>query len=169
MPVLTAEIQANNLRFALPQEMMEQLGLKPGDRVEISSEALKRVSAEQADQAEMQTKLNAFFERLEATTFDNRMPLGFRTGRTCNSPCLAFFRCRVCAFSGEVGSRPSCADRRPLEFSANPTQPFGLKSGTNARKHDILSSERMRRGSTNEMRMGRGKSGFQFGETRGIF
>lgn len=70
MPVLTAEIQANNLRFALPQEMMEQLGLKPGDRVEISSEALKRVSAEQADQAEIQTKLDAFFERLEATTFE---------------------------------------------------------------------------------------------------
>ncbi len=70
MPVLTAELQSNHLQFALPKEIMEQMNLKQGDRVEISSEALKRVSSEQADQAALQTQLDAFFERLESTTFE---------------------------------------------------------------------------------------------------
>jgi len=70
MSVLTAEVQSDHLRFTLPPETMKQLNLQPGDRVEISSEALKRISSEQTDPTEMQTKLDAFFERLEATTFE---------------------------------------------------------------------------------------------------
>ncbi len=70
MPVLTAEVQSNHLRFTLPPETMEQLNLQPGDHVEISSESLKRVTTAPTDQTELQAKLDAFFERLEATTFE---------------------------------------------------------------------------------------------------
>lgn len=58
--------------LSMPKEVVEELGLHPGDEVQVNVEAANGANRiEELEQARLQRKFDAFFDRLDTLTFES--------------------------------------------------------------------------------------------------
>lgn len=57
--------------LSIPQQAVEELGLRPGDEVQVNVEVINGANlAEEIEQERLQKRFDAFFDRLETLTFE---------------------------------------------------------------------------------------------------